>query len=81
MGNEDIALLKCTSSYPAPINEANLVMIKGFVDWFVVMSALSDHTMGAVAALVAAIMGAKIIKKHFILDRAISYPDASFSLN
>lgn len=81
MGNEDIALLKCTSSYPAPINEANLVMIKDFADRFGVLSGLSDHTMGAVAPLVATIMGAKIIEKHFILDRAIGGPDASFSMN
>jgi pseudaminic acid synthase len=42
---------------------------------------LSDHTMGTVAPLVATIMGAKIIEKHFILDRAIGGPDASFSMN
>lgn len=81
MGNEDIALLKCTSSYPAPINEANLVMIKDFADRFGVLCGLSDHTMGAIAPLVATVMGAKIIEKHFILDRAIGGPDASFSMN
>lgn len=81
VGNEDIALLKCTSSYPAPLNEANLIMIKDFADRFGVLSGLSDHTMGAVAPLVATVMGAKIIEKHFILDRAIGGPDASFSMN
>lgn len=81
MGNEDIALLKCTSSYPAPIDEANLVMINDFSGRFGLLSGLSDHTMGAVAPLVATVMGAKIIEKHFILDRAIGGPDASFSMN
>jgi pseudaminic acid synthase len=81
MGNNDIALLKCTSSYPAPIEEANLIMIKDMADRFNVISGLSDHTMGSTAPIVATIMGAKIIEKHFILDRSIGGPDASFSMN
>ncbi|HTN20541.1 MAG TPA: pseudaminic acid synthase [Pelobium sp.] len=81
MGNNDIALLKCTSSYPAPIEEANLVMIKDLAERFKVVSGLSDHTMGSTAPIVATILGAKIIEKHFILDRAIGGPDASFSIN
>jgi pseudaminic acid synthase len=81
MGNNDIALLKCTSSYPAPIEEANLVMIKDLAERFNVVAGLSDHTMGSTAPIVATIMGAKIIEKHFILDRSIGGPDASFSMN
>jgi pseudaminic acid synthase len=81
MGNDNIALLKCTSSYPAPIQEANLVMIKDLSDRFGVISGLSDHTMGAVAPIVATVLGARIIEKHFILDRSIGGPDASFSMN
>jgi pseudaminic acid synthase len=81
MGNSDIALLKCTSSYPAPIEEANLVMIKDLAERFNVISGLSDHTIGSTAPIVATIMGAKIIEKHFILDRSIGGPDASFSMN
>ncbi|WP_448699648.1 pseudaminic acid synthase [Mucilaginibacter sp. AW1-3] len=80
-GNSDIALLKCTSSYPAPIEEANLIMVKDLADRFGVISGLSDHTMGSTAPVVATIYGAKIIEKHFILDRAIGGPDASFSMN
>jgi pseudaminic acid synthase len=80
-GNNDIALLKCTSSYPAPIEEANLLMIKDMAERFNVISGLSDHTMGSTAPIVATIMGAKIIEKHFILDRSIGGPDASFSMN
>lgn len=79
--NFDISLLKCTSSYPAPIEEANLCMIKDLADRFGVISGLSDHTLGITAPLVAVTQGAKIIEKHFILDRLIGGPDASFSLN
>ncbi len=80
-GNNDIALLKCTSSYPAPINEANMVMVKDLAERFNVISGLSDHTMGATVPVVATVFGAKIIEKHFILDRSIGGPDASFSMN
>lgn len=81
MGNNDIALLKCTSSYPAPINEANLIMIKDFANRFNVISGLSDHTIGSTVPIIATVFGASIIEKHFILDRSIGGPDASFSMN
>ncbi len=81
MGNNDIALLKCTSSYPAPINEANMIMVKDLAERYGVISGLSDHTMGATVPIVATCFGAKIIEKHFILDRSIGGPDASFSMN
>lgn len=81
VGNNDIALLKCTSSYPAPINEANMCMVKDLADRYNVISGLSDHTMGATVPVVATAFGAKIIEKHFILDRSIGGPDASFSMN
>jgi pseudaminic acid synthase len=80
-GNEQIVLLKCTSSYPAPIEEANLNMIPQFAKDYQVLSGLSDHTMGIVAPIVATSLGAKVIEKHFILDRSIGGPDSSFSLN
>jgi pseudaminic acid synthase len=80
-GNEDIALLKCTSSYPAPIDEANLIMIKDLKKKFNVITGLSDHTIGSIVPIVATSMGAKIIEKHFILDRSIGGPDSSFSMN
>ena len=81
MGNNDIALLKCTSSYPAPIDEANTCMVKDLAERYNVISGLSDHTMGATVPVVATCFGAKIIEKHFILDRSIGGPDASFSMN
>lgn len=81
MGNNDIALLKCTSSYPAPIEEANMAMIKDFRNRFEIVSGLSDHTMGNTVPIVSICFGAKIIEKHFILDRSIGGPDATFSMN
>ena len=81
MGNNQIALLKCTSSYPAPIEEANLIMIQDMAHKYNVITGLSDHTMGQIAPVVATCFGAKIIEKHFILDRSIGGPDASFSMN
>jgi len=81
MGNNNIALLKCTSSYPAPIDEANMCMVKDLANRFNVISGLSDHTLGATVPVVATVFGAKIIEKHFILDRSIGGADASFSMN
>lgn len=81
VGNKEIALLKCTSSYPAPIEEANMCMIRDMRERFGVMTGLSDHTMGATVPVVATVFGARIIEKHFILDRSIGGPDASFSMN
>lgn len=81
MGNDDIAVLKCTSSYPAPIEEANMVMVKDLAERFNVIPGLSDHTIGSTAPVVATCFGARIIEKHFILDRSVGGPDASFSMN
>ena len=81
MGNNNVALLKCTSSYPAPIEEANMCMVKDLAERYGVISGLSDHTMGSTVPVVATAMGAKIIEKHFILNREIGGADASFSMN
>lgn len=81
VGNNDITLLKCTSSYPAPLEEANLTLIPKMASDFGVKVGLSDHTMGWVAPVVATSLGAVVIEKHFILDRSLGGPDAAFSLN
>lgn len=81
MNNNNIALLKCTSSYPAPINEANLIMIKELAEKYKVITGLSDHTIGSTAPIIATAFGAKIIEKHFIIDRNIGGADASFSMD
>ncbi len=80
-GNRDIVLLKCTSSYPAPIEEANLSMIADFQRRFGVVPGLSDHTLGITVPTVSVALGAQVIEKHFILDKSIGGPDADFSLD
>jgi len=78
-GNNDIILLKCTSSYPAQKEEANLLTIPDMKERFGVEVGLSDHTLGVVAPIVAVALGARMIEKHFILDKSIKSPDAQFS--
>jgi len=79
-GNRDVALLKCTSAYPAPFEEANLKTIPDLAEKFGAVSGLSDHTLGISVPIAAAALGAKIIEKHFILDRKLGGPDSAFSL-
>ena len=81
VGNEAIILLKCTSAYPAPLDEANLIMIEDLAKRFGVVSGFSDHTLGITAPIVAVTLGAKVIEKHFILDKSIGGADADFSLD
>jgi pseudaminic acid synthase len=78
--NNDITLLKCTSSYPAPVEHANLRTIPNMAETFGMKVGLSDHTMGHAVAVAAVALGASVIEKHFILDRSIGGPDASFSM-
>jgi len=80
-GNEKIILLKCTSSYPAPLEEANLKMIPNLAETFGVVSGFSDHTLGSTAPIVAVTLGAKVIEKHFIIDKSIGGADAEFSMD
>lgn len=81
VGNNEIILLKCTSSYPAPLELANLNTIPDLKTRFNVEVGFSDHTYGSLAPTVAVTLGAKVIEKHFILDKAIGGPDADFSLD
>lgn len=80
-GNNDITLLKCTSSYPAPIEEANLIMIPQLAKDFNTKVGLSDHTLGITVPIVSVTLGATVIEKHFILNKSIGGPDAEFSLD
>jgi pseudaminic acid synthase len=80
-GNTDLTLLKCTSSYPAPIEEANLSLMVQFKEDFRVSVGLSDHTPGHLVPVIATTLGARVIEKHFILTHEIGGPDAAFSLD
>lgn len=79
-GNDDITLLKCTSSYPAPIEAANLMTMVDMKQRYGVKVGLSDHTMGYDVAVAAVALGATLVEKHFILDRSIGGPDSAFSM-
>ena len=80
-GNDEIVLLKCTSAYPAPLEEANLRTIPNLAETFGVVAGFSDHTLGITAPVAAVALGAKVIEKHFILDKSLGGPDAAFSLD
>ena len=79
-GAKDIALLKCTSAYPAPPEEANLRTIPDLADRFDVVSGLSDHTLGIAVPIAAVSLGACIVEKHVTLSRDDPSPDSAFSL-
>lgn len=81
VGNNDITILKCTSSYPTEPGDANLVTISDIRERFNVNTGLSDHTLGIEAPVLSVAFGATIIEKHFILDKSIGGPDAHFSLD
>jgi len=80
VGNNDITLLKCTSEYPATIDQANLKKMVDMKDRFAVKVGLSDHTEGYIVAITAVAMGAEVIEKHFILDRNQGGVDSHFSM-
>jgi pseudaminic acid synthase len=79
-GATQIALLKCTSAYPAPPEEMNLRTIPHLAEAFHVLVGLSDHTLGIAVPVAAAALGACIVEKHFTLSRDIPGPDSAFSL-
>lgn len=79
-GNNDITLLKCTSAYPAPIEDANLLTIPDMKQRFGVKVGLSDHTEGSIVPMAAVALGAEVVEKHFIIDRSIGGPDSAFSM-
>lgn len=80
VGNNDITLLKCTSEYPAKIEDANLTNIPDLKKRFNVKVGVSDHTMGSIVPIVATSLGGTVIEKHFILSRGQGGIDSAFSM-
>ena len=80
-GAGEIALLHCVSSYPAEPKEMNLRTIPDLAKRFQCTVGLSDHSAGPNAAIAAVCMGAKVVEKHFILDKKIKTPDSFFSID
>lgn len=84
VGNNDITLLKCTSSYPARLEDMHIATIKDMISRFApqgVKVGLSDHSLSNIPAVTAVALGASVIEKHFTLDRNLGGADAAFSLN
>ena len=79
-GCRDLVLLHCISSYPTPINQANIRQVAELGRRFNVVPGLSDHTLGTTASVVAVSLGACVIEKHFTFSRADKGPDSEFSL-
>lgn len=80
VGNDDITLLHCVSAYPTPMELVNLRTMTDMAERYGVRVGLSDHTIGSDVAIAAVAIGATMVEKHFILDRAIGGPDAAFSM-
>ena len=79
VGNSEIIVLKCTSAYPAPASELNLLTIPAITETFGVVAGYSDHTMTPTAAIAAVTLGARVIERHITLDRGTGGLDAGFS--
>jgi N-acetylneuraminate synthase len=79
-GCKDLVLLHCISSYPAPMEQANLLQLQELARRFDIIPGLSDHTLGTTASVTAVALGACVIEKHFTLSREDKGPDSAFSL-
>lgn len=79
-GNEQVIMLKCTSTYPSPYEDMNLKVIPNMAQIFDCLTGLSDHSMGTAVAVAGVALGAKMVEKHLTLSRADGGPDAAFSM-
>jgi pseudaminic acid synthase len=79
-GCKDLVLLHCISSYPAPMEQANIRQMQELARRFGIIPGLSDHTIGTTASVAAVALGACVIEKHFTLSRADKGPDTEFSI-
>lgn len=79
-GNEQVIMLKCTSTYPSPYEDMNLKVIPNMAQVFDCLTGLSDHSMGSAVAVASVALGAKMVEKHLTLSRADGGPDAAFSM-
>jgi pseudaminic acid synthase len=79
-GSDDLVLLHCVSSYPAPDEQSNVRTVSDLAERFGVVSGLSDHTFGSAVAVASIALGGCMVEKHFTLRRADGGPDSAFSL-
>jgi len=81
INKKNISLLHCTSEYPAPFDEINLNILSSFIKKYKINIGYSDHSNGIEVAIAAVALGAKVIEKHFTLDKKLNGPDHSASLD
>jgi len=81
MGNDQIAILRCATAYPAVTDQMNLATLQNMAEIFGVPVGLSDHSRGSIGAVAAVLLGGSIIEKHFCISRDIESPDSFFSMN
>ena len=79
-GCEELILLHCVSSYPAPDEQSNVRTVPDLAQRFGVVSGLSDHTFGSAVSVASIALGGCVVEKHFTLRRADGGPDSAFSL-
>ena len=79
-GNNQVILLKCTSTYPAPYEDMNIKVIPNMAEVFGCVTGLSDHSMGSAVEVASVALGAKMVEKHLTLRRADGGPDGAFSM-
>lgn len=80
IGNNQIILLQCTSQYPTPLEEVNLLTMVDMAQKYKTIVGVSDHTMGLTVPIGSVALGGKVIEKHIIIDRKMGGPDSNFSL-
>jgi N,N'-diacetyllegionaminate synthase len=78
---DQISILHCNTEYPTPLEDANVRAVPFLQNYFNMVIGYSDHTLGFESSLAAVALGAKIIEKHFTLDKAMEGPDHQASLN
>ena len=78
---EDITILHCNTEYPTPMKDVNLLAMNSIKNQFAIKVGYSDHTMGIEVPIAAVALGAKVIEKHFTLDKAMDGPDHKASLD
>ena len=79
-GNQDLVILQCTANYPADIKNSNVKVIKFYRDNLKVIPGYSDHTIGKISSICAVAIGAKVVEKHFTLDKNLPGPDHQASM-
>lgn len=80
-GNDKLILMQCITNYPSKLESANIRVIEAYQKMYNILTGYSDHAPGSVVALGAVALGARVIEKHFTLDKTLPGPDHPHSMN